>query len=185
MQYAKPWIFLLLCLLLPVSPPLWADDPTPPAVGQPAPDFALPDQHGDSHKLRDYRGQWVVLYFYPKDDTPGCTTEACRFRDDIRQLRALGAQVLGVSVDSVSSHADFAKQHGLPFPLLADEAGAVAERYDALFDLLVTRLAKRKTFLIDPAGVIAKIYAEVDPDNHSEQVIEDLKQLQLPAHTAL
>ena len=92
-----------------------------PAVGKPAPDFNLPDQNGKQHTLQEYRGKWLVLYFYPKDDTPGCTQEACAFRDDLSQIAALGAQVVGVSVDDTSSHAEFAKKYHLPFPLLADK----------------------------------------------------------------
>ncbi|WP_369802378.1 peroxiredoxin [Sulfuriferula sp. AH1] len=100
-----------------------------PQVGQLAPDFALPDQSGKLQKLADFRGKWLVLYFYPKDETPHCTTEACQFRDDIFKIRALGAEVIGVSVDNTESHAEFARKHGLPFPLLADRNGLVAARY--------------------------------------------------------
>lgn len=146
-------------------------------VGQRAPDFKLMDAQGQPHQLADWHGQWLVLYFYPKDDTPGCTREACHFRDDMHGFKALGAQVVGVSVDTVSSHADFAKKHSLPFPLLADSTGQVAEAYGVLFDLLVFKAAKRMTFLIDPQGNIAQRYSNVDPDTHSEQLLADLKRL--------
>lgn len=185
MKYNYIVALLVACLILPVTQLVRADSETAPKVGDLAPDFTLSDQNGDAHQLSNYRKQWVVLYFYPKDDTPGCTTEACNFRDDIRQLRALGAQVLGVSVDSVASHADFAAKHGLPFPLLADETAEVAEKYDSLLNLLVTKIAKRRTFLIDPAGIIAKIYQDVDPDGHSDEVISDLKKLQHPGIPSL
>jgi peroxiredoxin Q/BCP len=97
-----------------------------PAEGEPAPAFELPDQSGDMHSLSSFSGRWLVLYFYPKDDTPGCTTEACNFRDNIFAFRKLGAQIVGISVDDVESHEAFAEKHGLPFPLLADEGGEVA-----------------------------------------------------------
>ena len=148
------------------------------AVGQPAPPFALKDQHGTLHRLADYAGQWLVVYFYPKDDTPGCTKEACHFRDDIARLDALGVRVVGISLDSTESHGRFAKKYNLRFPLLADDGGAVAKQYDAYWSLLFIHLARRHTFIIDPAGRIAKIYREVDPDTHSAEVIADIKTLQ-------
>lgn len=148
-----------------------------PKPGQPAPDFALPDQHGKLHKLSDYAGMWLVLYFYPKDDTPGCTKEACAFRDDLFQLEKLGAKVVGVSVDDSDSHARFAAKYNLPFPLLADQDAGVAERYGALSNLLVIKVAKRYTFLIDPRGNIARSYLSVDTSRHSQEIIDDLKQL--------
>ncbi|HER35650.1 MAG: peroxiredoxin [Halothiobacillaceae bacterium] len=147
------------------------------AVGDPAPAFTLPDQRSEPHSLSDYRGQWLVLYFYPKDDTPGCTTEACSFRDNINRLIAQDAAVLGVSMDTVESHADFADEHELPFPLLADPEGEVVERYGALSDFLVVTFAKRQTFIIDPEGNIARIYRKVDPDEHVKDVLDDLRAL--------
>ncbi len=149
-------------------------------VGDPAPAFTLPDQHGEPRSLSDYRGDWLVLYFYPKDDTPGCTTEACSFRDNINRLIAQDAAVLGVSMDSVASHAAFAKEYELPFPLLADPGGEVVERYGALSDYLVVKFAKRQTFIVDPEGRIAAIYRKVDPDAHVQDVLEDLKALSQP-----
>lgn len=146
-------------------------------VGQKAPDFKLPDGEGKLRSLSDWQGQWLILYFYPKDDTPGCTREACQFRDDLQQFKAMGAAIVGVSVDSVSSHADFASKHRLLFPLLADTNGQVAAKYGALFDLLVFQAAKRMTFLIDPQGNVAQMYHGVNPDGHSAQVIADLKKL--------
>ena len=148
-----------------------------PAVGQAAPGFSLPDQNGRPIRLEDYHGRWVVLYFYPKVDTPGCTEEACHFRDDLQQLSAQGAQVLGVSVDDSASHAEFARKYKLPFPLLADRDAAVARSYGALADWVVMRFARRYTFLIDPQGKIAKTYLKVDTSRHSTEIIADLKQL--------
>lgn len=148
-----------------------------PQVGQPAPPFSLPDQTGKVHTLTEKKGGWVVLYFYPKDDTPGCTQEACEFRDDLHKLTALGAQVLGVSVDDSASHAEFAKKYHLPFPLLADKDGAVAARYGALMNLGLIKFARRYTFLIDPQGKIAKTYLKVDTSRHSKEIIDDLTRL--------
>ncbi len=149
-----------------------------PKTGQAAPEFKLLDQNGKSHQLSDYRGKWLVLYFYPKDDTPGCTKQACTFRDDIVSLHKLGAEVVGVSVDDATSHAEFAKKYSLPFPLLADQQGEVAQRYGSITSLVVMKFAKRNTFLIDPQGKIAKVYLSADAGRNSEQVIADLTALQ-------
>lgn len=148
-----------------------------PAVGQAAPQFELPDQEGQLHSLEDYRNQWVVLYFYPKDETPGCTTEACNFRDNIFAFRDLGAQILGVSLDDIESHKAFADKHGLPFPLLADSAGEASSAYGVKTRMFGMTLAKRQTFVVDPDGNIAKHYAKVNPEEHSAQVLADLKEL--------
>jgi peroxiredoxin Q/BCP len=146
-----------------------------PEVGKPAPDFNLPDQNGRLHTLNDFRGKWLVLYFYPKDDTPGCTQEACAFRDDLHQIVELGAQVVGVSVDDTSSHAEFAKKYNLPFPLLADKTTETASRYGALMNLIFMKVARRYTFLIDPQGNVGKVYLSVETSRHSKQIIDDLK----------
>ncbi len=143
-----------------------------------APDFSLRDAKGKLHSLSDYNGQYLVLYFYPKDDTPGCTAEACHFRDDMVQLEKLGAKIVGVSVDTSESHAKFAEKHHLPFPLLADIDGKVAKSYHALTDLLLIKIAKRYTFLIDPNGKLKKIYTSVNVSNHSQNIIDDLKKIQ-------
>lgn len=153
----------------------WAAVPEP---GQAAPDFELPDQQGKLRRLQEWRGKWLVLYFYPKNDTPGCTEEACTFRDDWLQLQTLGAEVVGISVDTSASHAAFAQKHKLPFPLLADERGEVAARYGTLSDWLVYKFAKRYTFVIDPQGRLAKAYRSVDTAKHSAEIVADLKQLQ-------
>jgi peroxiredoxin Q/BCP len=148
-----------------------------PKVGQPAPDFSLPDQHGVVHSLKEYSGKWLILYFYPKDDTPGCTQEACAFRDDLHKLTALGAQVVGISVDDGKSHAEFANKYHLPFPLLADSEKEVAARYGVLMNLLLMKVAKRYTFLIDPQGNINKVYDKVETSRHSQEIIDDLNKL--------
>ena len=152
-----------------------------PVVGQNAPDFSLPDQNGVVHSLKEYSGKWLVLYFYPKDDTPGCTQEACAFRDDLHKLTALGAQVVGISVDDGKSHAEFAKKYHLPFPLLADSDKEVAARYGVLMNLLLIKIAKRYTFLIDPQGNINKVYDKVETSRHSQEIIDDLNKLIVPA----
>jgi peroxiredoxin Q/BCP len=149
----------------------------PLQIGQAAPDFSLPDQDGKLHALADYRGKWLTLYFYPKDDTPGCTKQACTFRDEIGELSALGTAVVGISVDDSASHAAFARKYNLPFTLLADTKGETAARYDSLRSLLNLKMAKRNTFLIDPEGRIARIYLSVSPANNPTEVIEDLKKL--------
>jgi peroxiredoxin Q/BCP len=146
-------------------------------TGDTAPEFELPDQHGQLHSLEDYRDQWVVLYFYPKDETPGCTTEACEFRDNIFAYKDLNAQILGVSLDDVESHKAFAENHGLPFPLLADVEGNTSTAYGVKTRKFGMTMAKRQTFLIGPDGVIAKHYETVKPAEHSEQVLADLRKL--------
>ena len=148
-----------------------------PAVGKPAPDFNLPDQNGKQHALKDYRGKWLVLYFYPRDESPGCTEEACAFRDDLNQITELGAQVVGVSVDDTSSHAEFAKKYHLPFPLLADKTTETADRYGSLMNLIVIKVARRYTFLIDPQGNVSKVYLSVETSRHSKEIIDDLQKM--------
>ena len=165
----------LAVLLLVASAAFWMLRPgTQRTEGSAAPDFALPDQNGRIHRLGDYAGRWLVLYFYPRDDTPGCTREACRFRDDIDTLGKLDAAVVGVSVDSVQSHAAFSRKHGLPFPLLADGDGHTAAAYGSLLDLGIVRFARRRTFVIAPDGRIAAHFEHVDPARHAEEVRDRL-----------
>lgn len=161
--------------ILLVAPTLAGESP---AVGAAAPEFTLQDQTGKSHALSDYKGKWVVLYFYPKDNTPGCTTQACEFRDNIFAYRELGAVILGVSVDDVASHKAFSEEHSLPFPILADSAKKTATAYGTLTTHAVYgEFAQRDTFIIDPEGRVAKHYVKVDPKGHSEIVLADLRQL--------
>jgi peroxiredoxin Q/BCP len=148
-----------------------------PSVGSPAPEFELPDQIGQLHSLEDYRDQWVVLYFYPKDETPGCTTEACEFRDNIFKFVELNAQILGVSLDDVESHKAFADNYDLPFPLLADSDGDLSSAYGVKTRMFGMTVAKRQTFIIGPDGTIEKHYEKVKPDEHSAEVLADLKTL--------
>ncbi|MEW7988989.1 MAG: peroxiredoxin [Candidatus Thiodiazotropha sp.] len=144
------------------------------AVGEPAPEFRLLDQHRTIHHLSQYRGRWLVLYFYPKDDTPGCRTEACGFQQDLGRLRGMGVELLGISTDAVSSHLQFADKFHLSFPLLADETGEVAASYGSLFKLGPLKFAKRHTFIVDPEGKVAAMFRKVDPDLHSDEVVEAL-----------
>jgi thioredoxin-dependent peroxiredoxin len=150
-----------------------------PEVGVTAPAFRLQDQAGAWHSSSDYRGKWLVLYFYPKDDTPGCTTQACEFRDNLFAFNKLDAVVVGVSVDDVASHQAFAEEHSLPFTLLADSTKETAKAYGVLRSVLgLMEIASRETFIIDPEGRIAKHYRGVDPKGHSQAVLKDLRALQ-------
>ena len=149
--------------------------------GKKAPAFKLGDQNGDVHQLKDYKGKWVVIYFYPKDNTPGCTKEACNFRDNIKPIEKLGAKVIGVSVDSVKKHANFVAKYDLPFTLLADVDQKMVNDYG------VWGLKKfmgreymginRMTFIVDPKGKVAKVYPKVKAATHGEEVLSDLKSI--------
>ncbi len=149
-----------------------------PKTGDTAPDFTLPDQDGVVHALSSYRGKWVLVYFYPKDDTPGCTKEACVLRDALPRFEGVQASVLGISVDSVASHKKFAEKYGLPFTLLADEDKKVVELYGVWGEKSFMGKkylgTKRTSFLIDPDGVIKTVYENVKPDAHAEEVLADL-----------
>lgn len=146
-------------------------------LNQPAPSFSLFDQENKQHQLSDYQGQWCVIYFYPKDDTPGCTKQACNLRDDYTVLQSLNISILGISLDNSATHAYFADKYQLPFPLLADQNGQVASAYQALFTLGPFKLAKRHSFLIDPAGIIRAIFRQVNTSQHTKQILEVFQQL--------
>jgi thioredoxin-dependent peroxiredoxin len=151
-------------------------------VNQPAPNFSLPDQEGKMHKLSDYKGKWVLVYFYPKDDTPGCTTEACSIRDNFPKFTSSALVVLGISKDSVASHKKFAEKYTLPFTLLSDESKEVIQAYDVWQEK--NMMGKkymgivRTSFLIDPHGKIVKMYEKVKPEVHAKEVLEDIQKLQ-------
>jgi peroxiredoxin Q/BCP len=150
-----------------------------PKKGQKAPTFSLPDQDGKIQNLKDYLGKWVLVYFYPKDDTPGCTKEACSLGDNLPKFKKLQAVIFGISADSVKSHKKFADKYGLPFTLLSDEDRKVIDKYGVW--------AKKKfmgreymgilrtSFLVNPDGKIAKVYENVKPEIHAEEVLNDLK----------
>jgi peroxiredoxin Q/BCP len=145
--------------------------------GDLAPGFELRDQDGQLHSLEDYRDKWLALYFYPKDDTPGCTTEACEFLDAVFSFRKFNCQILGISMNDEMSHKTFADKYSLPFPLLADTDGITSDTYGVKTKILGITFAKRQTFLIDPNGRVAKHYAKVNPTTHSLQILTDLKEL--------
>lgn len=149
-----------------------------PAEGSDAPDFTLPSQEGASVSLKDYRGKWMVLYFYPKDQTPGCSREAHNFQVDQPKYAERNAVVLGVSLDSVDSHKKFCAKEGLNFKLLADTDHKVTDSYGSLTNFGVVKFAARHTFLIDPNGKVAKVYTSVDPLKHSTEVLAELDSLQ-------
>lgn len=152
-----------------------------PKAGTKAPEFTLQDQNGKEHRLSDYQGKWVLLYFYPKDDTPGCTIEACAIRDQFKDFGTIGAVVLGVSTDSVESHKKFADKFELPFTLLADPTKEVVGPYGVFgekkFMGKTYMGVKRTSFLIAPDGTIAKVYEGVKPEVHAGEVLADLKSL--------
>jgi len=148
-----------------------------PTVGQAAPEFRLQDQNGNWVALGDFRGKWIAVYFYPKADTPGCTKEACEFRDNIFAFEEIGATVIGISIDAIKDQKKFAEKYSLPFPLLADIDGKTAEAYGVLNNLGIMKIAKRQSFLIGPDGKIARHYEKVDPAAHSKEVLADLKAL--------
>ncbi len=162
-------------LITPPPPPAPALPPAGPKVGDPAPDFDLPDEKGQRHTLAQYRGRTVVLYFYPKDDTPGCTTEACGFRNALASFTDRNAVVLGVSPDSVGSHQRFAEKFGLTFPLLADESHAVAEKYGVWVEKNMYGRSywgvARTTYVIDADGRVAHIIRNVRPEGHEQEVL--------------
>src|SRR5579859_1071966 len=149
-----------------------------PSVGVPAPDFTLNSQENKPVSLHDFKGKWVVLYFYPKDFTSGCTVEAHNFQRDLDKYEQKNAAIVGVSVDTVDSHKGFCTKEGLNFKLLSDADHAVSQKYGSVMDHQGTIYAARHTFLIDPTGTIRKVYLEVKPTIHSDEVLADLQQLQ-------
>jgi peroxiredoxin Q/BCP len=150
----------------------------PPAAGTKAPAVSLPSQEGQTVTLDQNRGKWVVLYFYPKDFTSGCTMEAHNFQRDLAKYEKANAVILGVSVDNVDSHKSFCTKEGLSFKLLADTEGAVTKAYDSAVVRDGKTYSARNTFLIDPAGVVRKVYLKVNPSTHSDDLLADLAQLQ-------
>jgi peroxiredoxin Q/BCP len=154
-----------------------AGDKTP-AVGSAAPDFTLNNQEGKAVSLHDFKGKWVVLYFYPKDMTTGCTIEAHNFQRDLAKYDARNTVILGVSVQDEKSHQEFCAKEGLNFKLLADTKKEVSEKYDSIMNLAVAKLSARHTFLIDPSGTVRKVWTEVDVKTHSDDVLAALTDLQ-------
>lgn len=144
-------------------------------VGQQAPNFELPDQNGKLNSLKDNLGKWVLLYFYPKDDTPGCTIEACNLRDNLPNFEAINAKIFGISIDTVESHKNFESKHNLNFTILADPERVATKLYEVDGQGWMGG-ASRTSFLISPEGKIAKIYLDVNPSVHANEVLEDIKQ---------
>src|SRR6266702_1385780 len=168
---------VLVLVVVAVVRAMRTGDKAPPS-GTPAPDFTLNSQDGKPLSLHDFRGKWVVLYFYPKDFTSGCTKEAHNFQRDLRQYEQKNAIILGVSVQDEATHQKFCAKEGLSFRLLADTNHQVSSAYDSLVNLGVAKLSARHTFLIDPSGVIRKTYLNVNAEKHSSEVLADLSQLQ-------
>jgi peroxiredoxin Q/BCP len=178
-------LMLLVVVVLVLFVPRLLSRSSMPAVGSVAPDFTLPSQEGSAVGLKDCHGKWVVLYFYPKDQTPGCTREAHNFQVDSTKYAERGAVVLGVSADNVDSHKRFCAKEGLNFKLLADTDHKVTEAYGSLTNMGVVKFAARHTFIIDPNGKIAKVYSSVDPVKHSSEVLAELDQLRMQSPAAI
>jgi thioredoxin-dependent peroxiredoxin len=172
-MFSAVCLTLMLAALLAV-----AADQSLPAAGNPAPAFSLPNQEGAQVSLDQFKGKWVVLYFYPKDFTSGCTVEAHNFQRDLDKFTQKNAVILGVSVDDVNSHKGFCAKEGLNFKLLADSNHTVVQKYGSIMEYNGMTLAARNTFLIDPTGVIKKVYTKVDPQGHSAELLADLQQFQ-------
>ncbi|HEX3821608.1 MAG TPA: peroxiredoxin [Candidatus Sulfotelmatobacter sp.] len=170
-------LVVVVAVLVMLVPRLLSKSRTP-LEGSVAPEFTLPSQEGAPVSLKDYRGKWIILYFYPKDMTPGCSREAHNFQADQAQFAERNSVVLGVSLDSVDSHKKFCAKEGLNFKLLADTDHRVTGSYGSLTNLGIVKFAARNTFLIDPAGKIAKVYTSVDPAKHSAEVLAELDRLQ-------
>ena len=175
----KPILLVLAAVLVlaVVFVTVHAADQTLPTVGQVAPGFTLPSQDGSQISLASYRGKWVVLYFYPKDMTTGCTIEAHNFQRDLPQYEARNAVILGVSMDTPDSHKQFCTKEGLTFRLLADPEHKVVDAYGSLGHFGPMTIANRNTFLIDPTGKIAQVWTKVDPSHHSEEVLAALAEV--------
>jgi peroxiredoxin Q/BCP len=171
-------VLLAVVVVLVVMVPRVLSRSALPSTGSTAPDFSLLSQEGSPVSLRDYRGRWVVLYFYPKDQTPGCSREAHNFQIDQPKYAERNAVVLGISLDNVDSHKKFCAKEGLNFKLLADTEHRVTESYGSLTNFGLVKFAARHTFLIDPNGKIAKAYTSVDPVKHSAEVLAELDALQ-------
>jgi thioredoxin-dependent peroxiredoxin len=176
MLYALVAVIVLIGGAAGLSMALRAGDKTP-VVGTEAPDFTLNSQDGKPLSLHDFRGKWVVLYFYPKDMTPGCTIEAHNFQRDLVKYEAKNATILGVSVQNEKSHQEFCAKESLNFKLLADTNKEVSEKYDSLTNYGVIKLSARHTFLIDPSGKVRKVWTEVDVKKHSDEILAALDEL--------
>jgi len=178
MKKTRILIVLLGLGVISLAPALTNAFSSMPEVGQAAPDFSLKNQDGKQVSLKDYRGKWVVLYFYPKDFTGGCTLEAHNFQRDIASYEKANAVILGVSVDTEDSHKSFCAKEGLSFKLLADTENKVSTTYGSIMEYQGNKLSARNTFVIDPRGKIARVFEKVKPPAHSEEVLAALAELQ-------
>ena len=178
MKIAGILVALVLLFVLVVVLRLKGSGEKAPASGTAAPDFTLNSQENKPVSLHDFRGKWVVLYFYPKDFTSGCTMEAHNFQRDLSQYEQKNAVILGVSTQDERSHQSFCTKEGLHFKLLADTQSSVSASYDSLLNLGIAKVSTRHTFLIDPDGVVRRTYLNVNPMQHSAEVLADLTQLQ-------
>ena len=178
MKIAGILIGVIVLLLVVVAVRAMQTGKRAPLAGAPAPDFTVNSQDGKPVSLRDFKGKWVVLYFYPKDFTSGCTIEAHNFQRDLAQYEQKNAVILGVSVQDEDSHQKFCTKEGLSFKLLADTKSEVSTQYDSVMNLGVAKLSSRHTFLIDPQGKVEKVWLDVKPDKHSEEVLAALTELQ-------
>jgi peroxiredoxin Q/BCP len=178
-QYRSTYLLMLFATVtLIVTPQLSHAATDTPAVGSPAPEFSLTTNEGKPASLKDYRGKWVVIYFYPKDFTSGCTLEARNFQQDLAKYEKLNAVILGVSVDTAESHKEFCAKEGLSFKLLSDTDTTVSNKYGSVMEYNGAKLSARNTFIIDPEGKIAKVFTGVKPAGHSEEVLGFLTSLQ-------
>ena len=144
-------------------------------LGKAAPEFKLKNSYGELVSLREFKGEWLLVFFYPKDDTPGCTKEACSLRDNFTEIKKLNANVVGISIDSSDSHKEFKEKNNLPFMLLSDPNGETAKKYGALNNFFIFKLAKRQSFMIDPKGIVRRVYRDVSPSNHAQEIKNDLE----------
>lgn len=180
MTLARRCSFILLLALVAWMPLAHGAESTAPAAGMAAPEFTLVSNEGKPTSLQDFRGKWVVLYFYPKDFTGGCTLEAKNFQNDLAKYEKANSVIVGVSVDSAESHKDFCTKEGLSFKLLSDPEAKVSTQYGSVMEYEGNKLSARNTFLIDPQGKIARTFLSVKPAGHSEEVLGALAQLQAP-----
>ncbi|HEV8483689.1 MAG TPA: peroxiredoxin [Blastocatellia bacterium] len=178
MKKTRILIVLIGLGIIALAPALTTAFSSMPEVGQSAPDFTLKNQDGKQVSLKDYKGKWIVLYFYPKDFTGGCTLEAHNFQRDIASYEKANAVILGVSVDTEDSHKSFCTKEGLSFKLLADTENKVSTTYGSIMEYQGNKLSARNTFLIDPQGKIARVFEKVKPPTHSEEVLAALAELQ-------
>ena len=177
MKTIKLLVFSITVIFALIISPSVGAFTDPPTVGSAAPDFSLTSNEGKQVSLKDYRGKWIVLYFYPKDFSSGCTIEAHNFQQDQAKYDAIGAVIIGVSVDTADSHKSFCTKEGLAFKLLSDPDAAVSNQYGSVMEYNGAKLSARNTFLVDPNGKIAKVFTGVKPSVHSEEVLTALAEL--------